>query len=773
MSAVIAFCTRHPAPVILAALLLTATLALPLGEFGFDAGTDTLVLESDPDLQAYDRTRALFGNDEYAIVSFARTDLFTPEGIRLVDEMTRALAAVPGVGSVMSLTNVRLFRARKGKPNPLALLAEVNSGKYLTLASPDADPEKARRELTQHRVYADNLVSRDGERTSLIVFFRDAGDKTGRRRVVAGLRRAAEPFRDRQPEIFLSGFPLIVSDMVDFMAGDMVAFDALVAAFFLFSLLAVFRRVRWVAAPVVVCAIGVLWVLGAMTAAGRLMNVVTANLSTLLFVIGMAHSIHLIEKIRESRGQAPHAGHRERIALAARAILVPCLYTATTTMAGCLSFAVTDSRPVIDFGVFLAIGVLLAFGLSFTLLPAVFAGFASAPLPPPREQERARRFLEALAGFCIGRRRLVGALSLAVAVLSALGIARIRTETRFSYYFPPESDVARGLDFIDRSMGGTVSFEVVLTGPAPGWFDREEGLAAVRKVQGALADLPEVGKVLSIADVHDEFARILKSVGSRELSGPDRMALIRQALDPATVSPYVTADSARVRVFARVRESSPTLERAATVDAIRRFVAGDPDVARLQPRVTGLFVLYTNMLETLVRSQVGSFALSFAAIAAMMATLFRSVKIGLISMVPNTLPILLVLGTMGWSGIHLDLATILIASLSLGIAVDGTIHYLFRFRTELRAGRTYEEAVRLAHASIGRPILFTTLSIAAGFASLCLSSFRPTAYLGLLTAVAMLTSLFAALTVLPACLLWLKPIPEAAGAPDAPADDAR
>ncbi len=866
MQSICRFFMRHPVAIALLWLVPAVYLGYRVREFKMEASTDSLLLESDPDLAFYDESRIVFGSDEYVIVSFSRDNVFTPETIALISQLTDEFSAIPGVEKVFSITNVRLLRNLSDEVNllMLAVMPEIR------LTTPGCNIARAREELVRHEVWGENLVATDGKTASLIVFFKvdakkgelerrikelkartKAGEdvqaaleqlvaeynafedarKAVRVQIVHEIRRilerystgdegresgqkgggrgsgnrgtgdtgqgagaagaAAAPPDGGTTNFYTSGLPIIVVDMVTYLERDLVVFGTGVLVFVMLALFVVFRRVRWVVLSIMNCLVLVAIVLGLMVVFGNRPTIVTGNLSSLLFIVAMAHPIHMVVRFNERVEKLPQRDFRETMARTSRDLALPCFYTATTTIAGFASLCIGDLRPVVEFGLFMSLGVALSLLVAFSMFPA---GLAILKPPSPtgsRQKAEGRRHeteggtwsaergtqkseLEArspelgtqdpkhertlmwyFASFTERHKRAVCLFGLLVLLASVGGILRLSTETMFIDYFSRDTEIYRGLNFIDRHMGGTISLEVILEGPEPNWFTKKKNLEKLAAVQSYLDSRPEIGKVLSI---HNIIAEVEKATGKKKRSGSSTAELLK-LLPRDMISSYTNEDFSKARVFVRVNETSPILNRNKLIADVKRFLkeGAGLDSSKEKAHVTGIFVLYTNMLNSLMTSQVSTFALVFVAIYIMLAILFMSLRLGFLGTIPNFLAIALVLGIMGWSGIPLDMATVMIASVTMGIAVDGSIHYIYRYRRELRAARgDAVEAMYRTHATIGRAILFTSFCIVAGFWVLGLSNFKPTSYFGIFTGIAMAAALLANLTLLPACLLYLR-----------------
>jgi predicted RND superfamily exporter protein len=934
----------HPAISLAGFLAAGAVFAAFVPSLKLDASSDALLLKDDPVLRVYDKSRLVFGSDDYVIVAFEAEDVFAPENVRLLAALTRKFRAISGVESVLSLTTERLLLSPPAGGGPLALLA----GKPVYLDSPECDLDLAREELCGHEVYSQNLVTPDGRKAAFLIYlmftyeekwlekelyilpdmlagekdaavalddaveefrsvFRHAPDGVGdllrtldqelppdRKGAREALARAADRFAAYRSEhdkaqrqadagedpaegpgrrmeevgkamleavalgfagrddsragiygnktrvvlerlvgagrglarlvrlrkragdgawmtarlarvkdlytaavderrerrltalaairrslgevdgnrpFFLAGLPIIFVDMMRYIRSDMIVFGASVAGFLLLLLYLTFRRIRFVVLPMLACLVVVAVVVGLMVLLRIRTTVITSNISSLLLILSMAHSIHLVVHYQENLGVNPSVGRREAIWGSVRHIAVPCFYISATTAVGFLSLLISGILPVIQFGQFMALGVMLAFLATFVVLPAglqlsgshAHLGYRPAAGSPFRRlgrfPERRPRTVLALSALAAAA-AVVGITGFGPAGLPGLGV-----ETLFVDYFKKETDIRKGLIFIDQKMGGTSSLEVILTGEGKNYFLERENFQKIACVESFFETLPHVGKVISVRSMTQQVGKVLAANGlpAPKAGFPPKLTLgLLTELggrggERSALWSYISRDFSRARVFVRLREADPGLNRNEIVRRVREFADGNPRLRGARVDVTGVFVLYANMLNSLIGGQIKTFILVFAAILMMFVVLFRSLRVALVAMVPNLLPIAAVLGLMGYTSVPLDMNNIMIASVTLGIAVDDTIHYLFRYRLEYARDRDPVAAMYRSHASIGRAIIITSVVITAGFSVLAFSNFKPTIYFGVFTAFSMVAALLGALTILPALLILLRP----------------
>ncbi len=806
MRAYEALVLRRPWLPLLLAVAATAFLGFHVAHLQVDSSTESLFMQDDPELRVYYLSRHVYGSDEYCVVSFSADDVFSPEAVKLVRTLTDEFTHIDGVESVASITSVPLFRSAKSLPVAMVLL-QMQAGKVMHLGDEDVDPEKARKELSTHRIYSRLLVSEDQKTTGLIVNLkipepnqkledelyrlgddidaartakdaakvaeleakRDQVDasfqeiekdrKAARSRIVREVHEVAARHSDGGRTYYFSGVPVLVEDVAGYIYTDIFVFGGAVAGAFVLVLFVLYRRPRWVLLSLGTCLVTVLWTLGVMVLCGKKITLVSSNLSSLLFIIAMAHSLHLIRKFAEEQASHPERDDRGNILAAVRHLAGPCAFTMAAMIAGFLSLAYSKIAPVRALGIFMSLGVVLGYIATFGFLPAVLAA-----LPPkkaiPDGTWDGTLFLSAFSKMTEKFPRVVAAFAGLVIGASIYGTTQVKVETRLIDYFRPTTEVHAGLTFIDKNLGGTTTLEVLLESGEAGHFAKAENLECVRRVHAWLEQRPEVGKVMDIASFLDEIMEVFKAGRLPSPRPAAAIEMLKKAVGAKALAGYLREDQSGVRIFVRMRETSEKMDRQGILEGLREFLKKDADCGAMakKPEVTGVFVLYANMIKSLIYDQIWIVCLGFGLICCVMFVLYRSLKTGFISVIPNIMHILFILGSMGFSGIRLDIITIMVASVSMGISVDCAIHYLCRFREELPACGDYVEAMRRSHLTSGKAIYHTSLAVILGFCTLFLSNFLPTVYFGVLTALAMASALFSCLTLVPIALLRIRPL---------------
>lgn len=812
-----------------------------------DASTNLLLDERDPDLAYYAKSRRMWpSDDEFAIVCCRRADWFTPESLDLlrgIDKDLKDPTKVPNVKKVVSLLDIPLLRSGG------SLLAPP------TIDSNGVDLAKARDELTQHAVAKGTLISEDGRDAVLLVYLDsppdylrldrehdeaiEAGDdakvarlepeyevkraelRERRRLLVAGVRGVARSWSPKmESEIRLSGLPIINLSLIEFVSHDVRVFGVASFALFVLGFAAIYRRVRWATFPILACLLPVVLILGAMAALNQKLTVITANLPLLLFVVMLPFTVYFIERYRERRAHGTGESHADSTADSATDVWVPCLYSCTTAMAGFASLLTSGVKPVRWFGLMMTIGLAVGLACVFLFLPAATVRLGAIEDPRAKATPQPTAVVRILERIVLSVPALIAIVGLAFYGLGAWGCTRLTVENKFIDYFKQDSEVYRGLEYIDQHMGGTTPLDVVLTSSTPGFFRTPLGIQAIRSASDFVSTkVAEVGSVASLATLIDEAHKPDSLLAKLPDQGVLALGMGFPKLKPLILD-VAAPDFSTTRILVRFRETAPTLHRKTILEGLRKDLDSRPDLAALSPRITGVFLLYSNMLESLLQSQKETFWTVILAISLMLMTLFgfrrafvqvpaavalsvvlffipsaardaigvtvaaaavtglvcaltlrlderlaarghsraaalvHTLALSVVVHVPEILPAVVVLGVMGWTHIPLDLITVTIAAISMGVGIDAAIQYTVRFRIELAAtGGDRRAAVTRSHATIGRSIWLATSIMIAGFAVMAFSDFVPTIYFGVFNALAMLMGQFAALTVLPSLFL--------------------
>lgn len=631
---------------------------------------------------------------------------------------------------------------------------------------------------------------------------------------VAEVRGIVNNYR-ADAELFLGGVTMITADMIDFISNDLIVFGAGISLFIIITMIVIFRQARFVALPLLTCVTAVVMMLGYLSWVDWRLTVISSNFVALLLILTLAITIHLSVRYQEFHAKNPDWSQDHLVMETVKAMARPCLYTVLTTVVAFASLVVTDIRPVMDFGWMMTIGVFLALILSFIIIPA-----GLMLLPKGESADRAdnshiftlrfSRFTEKHGGFVV-------VTGLVAALVSIYGMTRLEVENRFIDYFHESTEIYQGMLVIDQRLGGTTTLDIILdvdpdlliendplssasndeldpfaeaelfdepdpfeqpeplaeedpfaesdpfsehnpeSQPGNSYWFTVAGLEELEKLHNYLESLPEVGKVQSLATAYI----VGRDLNDGKLNDFE-LALIRQKLPDIVkdvlVTPYLSEEANQTRISLRAKETDPNLRRAELVEKIRQYAVNEIGLKEEQVHFTGMLVLYNNMLQSLFKSQIVTMGAVFLGIMAMFLVLFRSFYFALIAIIPNMLAAVIVLGGMGLAGIPLDMMTITIAAIAVGIGVDHAIHYIHRFKREYELDKSYIGAMHRSHASIGRAMYYTSVTVIIGFSILSLSEFIPSIYFGLLTGLAMFAAIIGSLTLLPKLILLIKPL---------------
>lgn len=594
--------------------------------------------------------------------------------------------------------------------------------------------------------------------------------------------------------MFLGGVPMIASDSIEYVGNDLVVFGLGIFLFLVVILTIIFGRPRWVVFSMVTCVVAGLLMMGVLGLLDWPVTVVSSNFVSLILILTLSLMVHLIVRYRELLNETPASTQRELLLETVESKFVPSLYTSLTTMVAFASLLVSGIRPVIDFGWMMVIGITISLIIAFTLFPAALVLLkVEKPVVDHDFTEKITRFL-ARANEQYGSKILM--FFAILAILSVWGITQLTVENRFIDYYKKSTEIYQGMELIDRKLGGTTPLDVIIDAPAsffaendaanngdedPSllddimdifagedeadagitgtsyWFNSAT-LGEVEAIHDYLDGLPETGKVLSVTTT----IRMLKTIDPEILTDNLSLSILYKRLPEeiksSLIAPYLSEDGNQLRFAIRVFESDPSLNRRELLAKIQRDLVNKLGLEEEQVHVTGMVVLYNNMLQSLFSSQIQTIGVVFIAIMLMFAQLFRNLPLAVIAIIPNMIAAGSVLGLMGWLAIPLDMMTITIAAICIGIGVDNTIHYVYRIREEYEKDGDYWGAARRSHNSIGRAMYYTSLTITLGFSILAFSNFIPTIYFGLLTGFSMVMALIANMTLLPLLIVRFKPL---------------
>jgi len=484
-------------------------------------------------------------------------------------------------------------------------------------------------------------------------------------------------------------------------------------------------------------------------------------------------NIHMSVRYLQYRKENPDIPNSEALNWASKKMFWPILYTVLTTICAFLSLIFSGIKPIIDFGWMMTVGLLVSMFITFTLLPSIL-NILSKENVNYKEQKKSKitSFLSKVA-----QKNTITIFTSAVAVIviSIVGITKLEVENSFINYFDKETEIYKGMKLIDEELGGTTPLNVIIKFPkkekdddgdddwgnnekdeSKYWFTRDK-IDKITKVHDYLDQLDAVGKVISFASM----VRVAEDLsGEKKLQGLEMGVLytkIPDSIKKEIIDPYISIENNEARIGLRVMDSKENLRRNELIKKINYDLENELGLKPEEFKLSGVLILFNNLLQSLFKSQILTLGVVMAGITLMFLILFRNITLSLIGVVPNFMAAFLILGIIGLMKIPLDMMTITIAAITIGIAVDNSIHYIYRFKEEFEKIKDYNKTLEKCHDTVGVAILNTSITIVFGFSILVLSNFIPTIYFGVFTGIAMLLAMISVLTLLPKLILTFKP----------------
>jgi len=760
-------------------LLLVAFIVLAVGsnslKMQIDASADTLLLEDDKDLLFANEVSKRYMTDSFLVVTFRSKDpLLSDKSLKTIQNLSDELSALPLVKKITSILNVPLLQS---PPLPLSELLK----KIPTLNSPNTNKTLAKKEFLNSPLYKQNLVSDDFKTTALLVNLKSIDTKEQNHQNIQNIRKIVDKYR-QNATINLGGVSMIADDLITFVKNDLEIFSLVVFGLLIIILFILFGEIRWVVLPIFICTIAILTTTGILGYFDWKVTVISSNFISLQLIMTISLVIHLTIRYKELLHDDVELSQYDLVLQTVTSMLKPSFFVVLTTIAGFSSLVYSGILPVITFGYMMSVGLVVSFVLTFILFPTILLQLKKSVIKKQVSHENPFTLYVAKLAYKNQKLIIIGAVI--VAIFSITGASKLYVENSFIDYFKKDTDIYKGMKDIDENLGGTTPLDVIITfkddevvkpntnnidnadeelddfedefeqddNDETYWFTVNK-LETVKKVHNYLESLPQVGKVLSLSTVN-EVGKILnngKYLDSFEL------ALLNKKLPleykKILLDPYVNIEANQLRVSMRIIDSMPNLRRDDLIKKINKDLANiiDPKVATFQ--LSNLLILYNNMLQSLFDSQINTLGSVLIILFIMFLILFRSIKVAFMAMIANIVPVGAIFGFMGWADIPLDMMTITIAAISIGIAVDDTIHYIHRFKVEYKLANNYKEAIYNTHKSIGKAMFFTSVIIMTGFSVLVLSNFIPTIYFGLLIMLAMFMAIIADLLLLPILIL--------------------
>ncbi|MCP4138251.1 MAG: RND family transporter [bacterium] len=712
--------------------------------------------EGDKSLEQYRAFRETYGNEELVLIAFkSEKGVFTREYIDLVRAISVELREIEHVQKVHSLTEQQ---ESAGTGDTIEMRQLIPEKEELDAAYLN----RVKKRALANKNIVDNIVSKDGKTTAIIAELEPLPSTEEKNRVIFTIQERVKKISGTRYRPYFAGNPYVQAQMNILTKKDLQLFLPLSFVLIFFVIFLMLRDLALTVLCQVNMLLSLIWALGLMSLCGETINVVTTVLGPIILAISVADSIHMLAHYKNARENSEP--HEEAVRGTTASLWQPCLFTSLTTGIGFFSFAVSSIRPVRVLGMFTAFGILLAFLLTFTFLPAMlellrkkFSGkeYGNPGKKAGEQKGGMQRLLEKPGIYSIKHYVIVCFAGLLLTGAGIAGIGKIGYNSNMLTYLPEENPVKQDMNFIEENLGGTIPFVLLIRArTAENDFTRYKSLKLLDEVQQEiLKDYPQFTTSRSLVDYYKEMNKTMHNNEDRYYALPrqrEDILELQELCDYNAISRNVSPGWQEAKISFRSRWSSNDRARESQKE-IARYL--DKKLgAGYTSHFTGYYSLFVDVALNLKESQVKSFVITFSIIFIMMLFVFRNVKLAMVSMFPNLFPIVLTLGIMGWTGIPLDVTTIMIAGITMGLAVDDTIHYTTWFLRNYESGMEVREALVKTYSDVGRPILITTIVLFAGFFILVLGQIQPTKIFGLLTAFSMLFALIGDLFLYPALL---------------------
>ncbi len=752
--------------------------------FRLDASSETLLLENDPDLKYLNEINERYGAKEFLVLTYSpKIKMNSEASIKNLSALKNDLKSLNWVHNVITLLDIPLLETTDD-----SLIERIKN--FKTLTSKNIDKDRAFNEILNSPVFKNFVISEDGKTSGIIIYIKpnktdreiksdkeleDYKDKIKKERHQNILEiREVIKNHNQNTQIYLGGIPMIADDMMTFIKNDIVTFGIGVLLFIILTLWYVFRNIIWIIIPISSCFFSVVFMTGFLGLVGWKVTVISSNFIALMLILTMAMNIHMSTRFLQLNKQFPEKKKFEILILTTRKMIWPIFYTVLTTICAFMSLIFSDIKPIIDFGWMMTFGLITSLTITFTLLPTLLSFVQNSNVRLTEEKDsKITRYLGVLS---IKNKNYIFGLTGIIIFLSIIGITKLEVENSFINYFDKNTEIYKGMKLIDEKLGGTTPLEVILKFPKDEdeetdsendwgnedendnkyWFTKDK-INKITRVHNYLDNIDAVGKVLSFSSIIEVATKLNnnKPLGTLEMGV--LYTKIPDNIKKEIVDPYISIKNSEARISLRIKDSLDGLRRNDLINQINFDLENKLNISKDEFKLGGVLILFNNLLQSLFKSQILTLGFVMVGIFVMFLILFRNVKISLIGVIPNFIAAFFILGIIGLAGIPLDMMTITIAAITIGIAVDNSIHYIYRFREELTKIKDYNKTLKYCHSTVGIAILNTSITIVFGFSILVLSNFIPTIYFGVFTGIAMLLAMISVLTLLPSLLLVLKP----------------
>ena len=781
---------KNPKPILILLILALLSFGYYSKDFRLDASSETLLIEGDPDLAYLKEVTNRYGSKEFLILTYTPNEgMISDTSVNNLLSLKYKIQSLDWVDSVITLLDIPLL------DNSDAPLQERLES-FKTLKDEEVDKTRGFKEILNSPVFRNFVISEDGKTSGIIVnikpnkeiediqnrsneeieAYKDLIKKQNHENILE-IRDVIKSY-ENTGKIFLGGIPMIADDMMSFIKSDIIVFGLGVLLFIIATLWFVFRKLIWIIVPISSCFFSVVIMMGLLGLLGWKVTVISSNFIALMLILTMAMNIHMSTRYLQLKNEFPNKNNLEILSLTTGKMFWPILYTVLTTIFAFLSLIFSGIKPIIDFGWMMTFGLITSFVITFTLLPTLLNFAPSKNISVKKEE--GSKITSFFSNVSQNNRNFVLITTAIVIISSVIGISKLEVENSFINYFNKNTEIYKGMKLIDEELGGTTPLEVILKFPNKEkvkseeddefdewedddanndekyWFTKDK-IDRIAAIHNYLDSLPEIGKVLSFSSIIDVATQLNnnKPLGTLEMGV--LYSKIPQSIKSEIIDPYISIKDNEARISLRIIDSQENLRRNDLIKKINYDLKNEFNLDESEYKLAGVLILFNNLLQSLFKSQILTLGLVMIGIFAMFIILFRNIKLSLIGVVPNFIAAFFILGIIGLLGIPLDMMTITIAAITIGIAVDNSIHYIYRFKEEFKKIKNYEKTMDECHSTVGVAILNTSITIVFGFSILVLSKFIPTIYFGLFTGLAMLLAMISVLTLLPSLILMFKP----------------
>ena len=781
---------NNPKSIFIILLISLLTFGYYSKDFRLDASSETLLIEGDPDLEYLREITDRYGSKEFLVLTHTPNEgMVTDTSINNLLSLKYKIQSLDWVHNVITLLDVPLL---SNSDAPL----QDRLKDFKTLKDENVDRERGFKEILNSPVFRNFVISEDGKTSGIIVNikknpllediknksqneindYRDNLKKKNHENILE-IRDVIKSYEDIG-KIYLGGIPMIADDMMSFIKSDIIVFGLGVLLFIILTLWFVFKKLIWIIVPISSCFFSVIIMTGLLGLLGWKVTVISSNFIALMLILTMAMNIHMSTRFLQLRNLNPSKSNLQILTLTTNKMFWPILYTVLTTVIAFLSLIFSEIKPIIDFGWMMTLGLITSFIITFTLLPTLL-NFTPAENISVKE-DGGSKITKLFGNLSLNFQTPIFIVTIIVIGLSVFGISKLEVENSFINYFSKNTEIYKGMKLIDEKLGGTTPLEVIIKFPEVKkeetkededfedwgdesekdnekyWFTKDK-IDTISKVHNYLDNLPQTGKVLSFSSIIDVATQLNnnKPLGTLEMGV--LYSKIPESIKTEIIEPYISIENNEARISLRIIDSQENLRRNDLINKINYDLENQLGIEKDQYKLAGVLILFNNLLQSLFKSQILTLGLVMIGIFSMFLLLFRNIKLSLIGVVPNFIAAFFILGIIGHIGIPLDMMTITIAAITIGIAVDNSIHYIYRFKEEFNKIKDYKKTLTTCHSTVGVAILNTSITIVFGFSILVLSNFIPTIYFGIFTGLAMLLAMISVLTLLPSLLLVFKP----------------